>query len=376
MGPLLIGKKKIGIGCCFIVAEAGVNHNGDIDLAKRLIDVAVEAGADAVKFQTFHADDLIIGTAEKAEYQKIATSSGESQYEMIKSLELTDSEFQELFLYAHNKNIIFLSTPFDEKSVDFLDELGVPAFKIPSGELTNIILLKKIAEKRKPVILSTGMADLGEIKRAVEVLQKNGAGEIILLHCTTSYPAPINSVNLRAMETMRREFRLPVGYSDHTEGITIPIAAVAMGAQVIEKHFTLDRTLPGPDHGVSLEPCELKAMIRAIRDVERAFGDGIKRPVPEENSMKRVARRSIVAKADIQAGAVLKASDLAVKRPGTGIEPRYLDLLIHKKAKKPIARDQIITWTWSNESQDTLYQRDTGRLWSHALGFTQDSRSS
>lgn len=344
MEPLFIGNKKIGVGFCFIIAEAGVNHNGDIDRAKRLIDVAVEAGADAVKFQTFHADDFIIGTAEKAEYQKIATSSEESQYEMIKSLELTDSEFQELFLYAHNKNIIFLSTPFDEKSVDFLDKLGVPAFKIPSGELTNTILLKKIAEKRKPVILSTGMADLGEIKRAVEVLQKNGAGEIILLHCTTSYPAPINSVNLRAMETMRREFRLPIGYSDHTEGITIPIAAVAMGAQVIEKHFTLDRTLPGPDHRVSLEPCELKAMIRAIRDVERAFGDGIKRPVPEENSMKRVARRSIVAKADIQAGAVLKASDLAVKRPGTGIEPRYLDLFINKKAKKTIARDQIITW--------------------------------
>ena len=344
MGPLLIGKKKIGVGFCFIIAEAGVNHNGDINLAKQLIDVAVEAGADAVKFQTFHADDFLTQTAEKAEYQKIATSSEESQYEMIKSLELTDSEFQELFLYAHNKNIIFLSTPFDEKSVDFLDKLGVPAFKIPSGELTNIILLKKIAEKRKPVILSTGMADLGEIKRAVEVLQKNGAREIILLHCTTSYPAPIYSVNLRAMETMRREFRLPIGYSDHTEGITIPIAAVAMGAQVIEKHFTLDRTLPGPDHGASLEPCELKAMIRAIRDVERAFGDGIKRPVPEENSMKRVARRSIVAKADIQAGAVLKASDLAVKRPGTGIEPRYLDLFINKKAKKTIARDQIITW--------------------------------
>lgn len=345
MNILTIGDKKIGKDQpCFIIAEAGVNHNGDITLAKQLIEAAVDAGADAVKFQTFRADAIVTFTAEKAAYQKETTASEESQYEMIKQLELTYQEFNELYDYAGSKGIIFLSTPFDEESIGFLDELGVPAFKIPSGEITNILLLKKIAETKKPIILSTGMATLGEVEEAVTHLRQHGARDIILLHCTTSYPASIHSVNLRAMETLRCAFKVSVGYSDHTEGITIPIAAAAMGAKVIEKHFTLDQSLPGPDHRASLEPVELKAMVLAIRDVERAFGDGVKCPCAEEMAIKKVARKSLVASADIQVGDILKKSDLTIKRPGNGIEPKYLDVLIGKRVRKAIFKDQVITW--------------------------------
>ena len=345
MNILTIGDKELGEDQpCFIIAEAGVNHNGDIKLAKRLIDVAIDAEADAIKFQTFRADAVVTYTAEKAAYQKETTTSEESQYEMIKQLELTYPEFRELYDYAMSKEIIILSTPFDEESVEFLDQLGVSAFKIPSGEITNVLLLKKIAETKKPIILSTGMATLGEVEEAVLYLRQHGAQEIILLHCTTSYPAPIHSVNLCAIETMSCAFKVPVGYSDHTEGITIPIAAAAMGAKVIEKHFTLDRSLPGPDHQASLEPDELKAMVQAIRDVERAFGDGVKLPCEEEMAIKNVARRSIVAKIDILGGALIQSEDLAIKRPGTGIEPKYLDVLIGKKARKVIAKDQVFNW--------------------------------
>ncbi|MBR1368140.1 hypothetical protein RJ53_00985 [Methanocalculus chunghsingensis] len=345
MYPIHIADKTISKEHpCFIIAEAGVNHNGDIKLAKQLIDAAVDAGADAVKFQTFRADAVVTSAAEKASYQKETTGSEESQYQMIKQLELTYQEFQELNDYAGSKGIIFLSTPFDEESVDFLDQLGVPAFKIPSGEITNVLLLKKIADKGKPIILSTGMATLGEVEEAVSYLRQHGAQEIVLLHCTTSYPAPFHSVNLRAMETMSCAFKVPVGYSDHTEGITIPIAAVTMGAQVIEKHFTLDRSLPGPDHRASLEPDELKAMVQAIRNSERAFGDGVKCPCEEEKAIKKVARRSIVAKIDIPGGALIQSEDLAIKRPGTGIEPKYMDLLIGKKTRETIYKDQVISW--------------------------------
>lgn len=342
---LQIGDKKIGEDQpCFIIAEAGVNHNGDINLAKRLIDVAVNAEADAVKFQTFRADSIVTVTAEKAAYQKETTASEESQYAMIKQLELTYQEFQELYDYAGSKGIIFLSSPFDEESVDFLDQLGVPAFKISSGEIINFPLLKKIAETKKPIILSTGMATLGEVEEAVTHLYQHGVQELLLLQCTTSYPAPANSVNLRAMETLRCAFKVPAGYSDHTDGITIPIAAAAIGAKVIEKHFTLDRSLPGPDHRASLEPIELKAMVQAIRDVERAFGDGVKCPCAEEMAIKKVARKSLVANADIQVGDILKKSDLTIKRPGTGIEPKYLNVLIGKTARKAIFKDLVITW--------------------------------
>lgn len=329
---------------CFIIAEAGVNHNGDVNLAKRLIDVAVEAGADAVKFQTFHADNIVTCTAEKVGYQKDTTQPDESQYDMLKKLELPDDIFQELSDYAKKQEIIFLSTPFDAESVDLLNQMEVPAFKIPSGEITNFPLLKKIAEKKKTIILSTGMATLGEVEDAFNYLKKCGAKDIILLHCTTSYPAPINSVNLRAMETLRCAFKVPVGYSDHTEGITIPIAAVAMGACVLEKHFTMDRTLPGPDHKVSLEPNELKAMVKAIRDVENARGNGIKGSNVEEEAFKTVARRSIVARCDINVGDKLTESNLAIKRPGTGIEPRYYESIVNKKARIHIPKDQVINW--------------------------------
>jgi N,N'-diacetyllegionaminate synthase len=329
---------------CFIIAEGGVNHNGDVDIAKRLIDAAVAAGADAVKYQTFHAENVVTCTAEKAEYQKSTTSSTESQYDMIKNLELSDDVFWELSEYADRKGIIFLSTPFDEQSVDLLDQIGVPAFKIPSGEITNFPLLKKIAEKNRPIILSTGMATLGEVEDATEYIKACGAEDIILLHCTTSYPAPLHSVNLRAMETLRCAFKVPIGYSDHTEGITIPIAAVAMGAVVIEKHFTLDRSLPGPDHQASLRPQEFQSMVKAIRDVECAQGSGIKSPSLEEEMIKRATRRSIVAKTDIGSGEPLRRGVIAIKRPGTGIEPKYFDMIVDMRAKKTILKDQIITW--------------------------------
>jgi N-acetylneuraminate synthase len=340
-----IADKKIGYDHpCFIIAEAGVNHNGNPDLAKKLIDAAVASGADAVKFQTFHTENVVTSTADKAEYQKSTTPSNESQYDMIKKLELSDDVFFELSDYAKMKGIIFLSTPFDEDSVDLLDQMAVPAFKIPSGEITNFPLLKKIAEKQKPIILSTGMATIGEVEEAFSYLKLYGAEEIILLHCTTSYPAPIHSVNLRAMNTLQCAFKVPVGYSDHTEGITIPIAAVSMGAHVIEKHFTLDRNLPGPDHLASLEVQELCEMVTAMRDVECALGDGIKRPNEKEEAIKKVARRSIVAKTTINEGERLSENLITIKRPGTGIEPKYSEYIIHMKAKKIIEKDQVITW--------------------------------
>jgi N,N'-diacetyllegionaminate synthase len=346
-----IAGKKIGPGhSCFIIAEAGVNHNGDVDLAKRLIDVAVEAGADAVKFQTFHADSIVTCTAKKADYQKNTTPSDESQYDMIRKLELSDAIFLELSEYSKKREIIFLSTPFDEESIDLLNQIDIPAFKIPSGEITNFPLLKRIAEKKKPIILSTGMATLGEVEDAVCYLKKCCAKNIILLHCTTSYPAPVNSINLRAIETLHCAFKVPVGYSDHTEGITIPIAAVAMGACVIEKHFTLDKMLPGPDHKASLEPQELRAMIMAIRDVESARGTGIKEPNEIEEAIKKVARRSIVAQCEIKTGDLLKESDLAIKRPGTGIEPKFIKYILGMRARKNIKRDEILMWdalTWN-----------------------------
>jgi len=328
----------------FIIAEAGVNHNGNVNLAKMLIDAAVAAGADAVKFQTFHADSVITSTAEKAKYQKTTTPSDESQYDMVKKLELSDDIFRELAEYANSRGIIFLSTPFDEESVDLLDKIGVPAFKIPSGEITNFPLLKSIAEKMKPIILSTGMATLGEIEDAVNYVKAHGTEEIVLLHCTTSYPASMKSVNLRAMDTLRCAFQVPVGYSDHTEGITIPIAAVAMGACVLEKHFTLKRSLLGPDHQASIEPQELLAMVTGIRNVEMAIGNGIKGPNEEEEAIKKVVRRSIVAKTDINEGERLRECVLAIKRPGTGIEPKYFDSLITMKTKTHIVKDQVITW--------------------------------
>lgn len=328
---------------CFIIAEAGVNHNGDMGLAKKLIDAAKEAAVDAVKFQTFRAEDVASRQAEKAPYQKETTGSGESQFEMIRKLELSESDFEELSDYARGRGIVFLSSPFDRRSVDLLDRLGVPAFKIASGEITNTPLLRHVARKGKPVILSTGMSTLAEIDEALQVIGREGAKDIVLLHCVSSYPAKAEEANLRAMETLRSAFGLPVGFSDHTLGSTVAIAAVALGAVMLEKHFTLDRGLPGPDHRASLEPKELKLLVKAIREVERAMGDGVKRPTQEEERVKRVARRSIVARCDIPRGTTITEEMLEVKRPGTGIEPRYMDRVVGCIASSLIRRDEILT---------------------------------
>jgi N,N'-diacetyllegionaminate synthase len=328
----------------FITAEAGVNHNGDIGLAKELVDVAKDAGADAVKFQAFKAENVVIKKAEKARYQKEATGSEESQYEMIKKLELTGEDFKELADYANKKGIMFLASPFGKKSVDMLDEIGVPAFKVASGEITNFPLLKYVAKKGKPVILSTGMATLGEIEEALRVIRNQGTHDVVLLHCVTSYPAKVEDVNLRAIQTLKCAFKLPVGFSDHTLGITVPIAAVALGAVLIEKHFTLDRNLLGPDHRASLEPDELKRMVRAIREVEKALGDGVKKPTEDEKRIKKVVRRSIVAKVEIPKETVITEDMLDLKRPGTGIEPKHLNKVIGKIAKRDIKPGELITF--------------------------------
>jgi N-acetylneuraminate synthase/N,N'-diacetyllegionaminate synthase len=338
IGDKLIGEEEP----CFIIAEAGVNHNGSVELAKELIDAAKDAGADAVKFQTFKAENVVIEKAEKAEYQKETTDTEESQYEMIKKLELQENNFKELAEYAKKVGILFLSSPFDKGSVDLLDGMNVPVFKVASGEITNLPLLRHIAKKGKTIILSTGMSTLGEVEEALIVIRNEGIEEVILLHCVSNYPARMGDVNLRAMETLKHAFKIPVGFSDHTVGITAPIAAVALGACIIETHFTLDRNLPGPDHKASLEPDELKKMVKAIRDVEKALGDGIKKPTKEEEEIKKIARRSVVAKVDIPEGAIITEDMLEVKRPGTGIEPKYMEKVIGKRAKVNIYKDELI----------------------------------
>ena len=344
MSKIKVADRLIGEGePCFIIAEAGVNHNGDVNLAKKLIDVAKKAGADAVKFQTFKAEELVTKSADKAEYQKETTSTQQSQYEMLESLTLPEGAYGELKTYAESKGIIFISTPFDKKSVDLLSELGVPAFKVGSGEITNFPLLRHIARKGKSVILSTGMSTLQEVEEAVATIREEGLEDIILLHCVTNYPSQIESTNLRAMATLRQTFSLPVGLSDHTLGVTIPVAAVALGACVIEKHFTLDKKLPGPDHKASLEPDELKRMVKAVKDVEKALGNGVKKPMPEEEENKKVVRRSIVARVDIPQGTVITEEMLDIKRPGTGLEPKFLDMVVGRTAKVTIGQDEIIT---------------------------------
>ena len=328
----------------FIIAEAGVNHNGSLELAKKLIDVAVDAGADAVKFQTFKADKLVSKSAQKAEYQKQTTSATESQYEMIKKLELNESAHHELISYCKQKQIMFLSTPFDHDSIDLLHSFDMPIFKIPSGEITNLPYLQHIGRLGNEVILSTGMADLGEIEDALDILAQSGTPieNITVLHATTEYPCPIEDVNLRAMQTIKAAFGVKVGYSDHTQGIEVPIAAVAMGASVIEKHFTLDRKMDGPDHKASLEPAELKAMVQGIRRVFEALGNGIKKPSKSEVKNMSVARKSIVASRAIKAGEIFSIENLGVKRPGTGISPMRWDEVIGQMAQKDYQSDDLI----------------------------------
>lgn len=345
MRKIRIGDKLVGDNePIFIVAEAGVNHNGNVALGKKLIDLAKDAGADAVKFQTFKTEKIVTSYAEKAGYQKETTGVSELQYEMLKKLELKDEEFMELFNYAKKRSVIFLSSAFDRESVDLLNDLGVPAFKIASGEITNFPLLKYVAEKRKPVILSTGMSTISEIGDALKVIRENGTKDIVLLHCVTSYPAKKEEANLKVIESLRQKFKLPIGFSDHTLGITIPIAAAALGAVIIEKHFTLDKNLPGPDHKASLEPNELKEMINAIRDVEKALGNGVKKLTKQEKEIRKNVRRSVVAKVKISKGTIISEDMLDIKRPGIGIEPKHLNKIIGKKAKKSMEPDELITF--------------------------------
>ena len=328
-----------------IIAEAGVNHNGSIKMAKQLIDVATEAGADIVKFQTFKAGKLVSKAARQAEYQKAnLKNSDDSQYNMLKRLELDEAMHIELIDYCQQKGITFLSTGFDEESVDMLDRLGVPFYKIPSGEITNKPYLQHIARKLKPVVISTGMADLNEIKEALDVLTGEGLdlSMITVLHCNTEYPTPMEDVNLKAMLTIKETFKVKVGYSDHTKGIEVAIAAVAMGAEVIEKHFTLDRNLPGPDHKASLEPDELKAMVSAIRNIELALGDGVKKASKSEIKNITIVRKSIVAIKEIKKGEIFSTQNIAAKRPGNGISPMRWDEIIGEKAIKEFKPDDLI----------------------------------
>ncbi|MCR2060292.1 N-acetylneuraminate synthase [Campylobacter helveticus] len=325
-----------------IIAEAGVNHNGDLNLAKKLIEQAAKAGADVVKFQTFKAEDCVSIKAKKAKYQLENTAKDESQLEMIKKLELSREAHFELMKHCKKHNIAFLSTPFDLESVAFLQSLNLSYFKIPSGEITNLPYLKAVARCKKKVLLSTGMANLAEIEAALEILRKNGTRDITLLHCTTEYPAPFEEVNLNAIKTLKEAFKLKVGYSDHTRGIVAALGAVALGAVVIEKHFTLDKTMEGPDHKASLEPSELKELCEGIRTLEKALGNGIKKASKSEAKNKIIARKSLVAKREIQKGEKFSEQNLTTKRPGSGISAMRYEEYLGKRALKTYKKDELI----------------------------------
>jgi len=340
-----MGNTSLGGNRVQIIAEAGVNHNGSLELAKQLVEAAAKAGADAVKFQTFTADNLVSKQAPKAEYQTQTTNQDESQYEMLKRLELDLDAHKALLQHCLEKGVEFLSTPFDLKSIELLDNLGLKTFKIGSGEITNLPYLRKIGGLGKKIILSTGMADLGEIEDALEVLEQAGTpwDKITVLHCNTEYPTPMQDVNLRAMQTIAAAFPgLQVGYSDHTLGIEVPIAAAAMGARILEKHFTLDKTMEGPDHKASLEPGDLAAMVQAVRNIELAMGTGGKRPSPSELPNKATVRKSIVANQDIHKGEAIRPEMLGVKRPGNGISPMLWDQVLGKVAEKDFQADEQI----------------------------------
>lgn len=330
-----------------IIAEAGVNHNGDLEIAKKLIDVAAAAGADLVKFQTFNAERLVTENAPKADYQKTSADNSESQKAMLRKLELTEVMHQELIDHCALRNIGFFSTGFDIESINLLASFGQELFKIPSGEITNLPYLRHVGKLRKEVILSTGMSSMDEIENAINALEDSGTPRtrITVLHCTTAYPVPMSDVNLQAMQSIRAKFGVDVGYSDHTLGIEISLAAVALGASVIEKHFTLDRTLPGPDHKASLEPAELKSLVDGIRNINEALGDGIKRLMKSEIGNRDVARKSIVARVPISVGQVLSEENITTKRPGTGISPMEWSNLLGKKAHRDYSADELIDET-------------------------------
>ncbi|MDD3626893.1 MAG: N-acetylneuraminate synthase [bacterium] len=345
--PSIKISEKVSIGenrPVFIIAEAGVNHNGKLSLAKKLIDAAKAADADAVKFQTFKAEKLVTASAKQAEYQKKNMGKTVTQFEMLKQLELSKSDFRSLKDYSDKKGIIFLSTPFDIESADFLNSLKVPLFKISSGDLTNLPFLKQIAGFKKPLILSTGMSGLKEVSEAVhEILDINK--KLVLLHCVSNYPCRYEDINLRSIQTLRDKFKLITGYSDHSQGINIPIAAAALGAAVIEKHFTLDTSLPGPDHKASITPEQLKKMVEGIRQVEQALGTGKKMPVKSEEEVKKLVRKSIIAVRDLNTGEKITSDDLEIKRPGTGIEPKYINKVLGSIVKKKIKSGEPVQWS-------------------------------
>ncbi len=326
----------------YIIAEAGVNHNGSFELAKKLVDYAKEAGVDCIKFQTFVSENIVSKKATKAEYQKKHTNADESQLDMLKKLELSFEDFIKLNEYCKEKEIDFMSTAFDFDSIDFLDSLNMPIWKIPSGDITNLPYLVKIAKLEKPVILSTGMSTIEDIEKAIVALKNNGVKDLTVLHCTTEYPTPYCDVNLKAMITIKEKFDVKIGYSDHTKGIEVPISAVALGAMVIEKHFTLDKNMEGPDHKASLEPTELKNMVMAIRNIEKAIGDGIKKPAPSEEKNMAIARKSIIANCNIKKGEVFTEDNLAIKRPGSGISPMNWYDVLGKEAKRDFEEDELI----------------------------------
>jgi N-acetylneuraminate synthase/N,N'-diacetyllegionaminate synthase len=341
-GVVRIGPKEIGRSV-IVVAEAGVNHCGSLGRALRMVDEAARAGADAIKFQTYIAEKVASNRAPRADYQ-VKTARGKTQLEMLKSLELSRKDFVWISRRARMRGIVFFSTPFDYESVDLLEALEVPAYKVGSGEITNLPFLEYMAKKAKPIIVSTGMSYLDEVGDAVSAIRKQGNDRIVLLHCVSSYPADPAESNLRAMQTLREAFGVPVGFSDHTTGIEVALAAAALGAVIIEKHFTLSRRLPGPDQKASLEPKEFKKMVEGIRLVERAQGSSVKEPTKEEQKMRLIARRSIVASIDIREGQLITEDAVNLKRPGTGIQPRELSLLIGKRATRDIKRDEVLTW--------------------------------
>lgn len=325
-----------------IIAEAGVNHNGSMDLAKQMVKAAKEAGADYIKFQTFVPEKLVSKYAPKADYQKKSTGTEDNQLQMLKKLALTQQDFIHLKQYCLELGIGFLSTPFDLDSIDFLGKLDMDFWKLPSGEVTNYPYLKKIGETKKKVVMSTGMCNLKEIGEAVSVLEENGTKDITLLHCNTEYPTPFSDVNLLAMHHIHRELHKPVGYSDHTVGIEVAIAAAALGAVVIEKHFTLDKTMEGPDHAASLNPDELKQMIHAIRNIEKSMGDGVKRRTSSEEKNLAAARKSLVAKTSIRKGEIFTVDNLTVKRPGSGKSPMKWEEILGTRAEKDYEMDELI----------------------------------
>jgi N,N'-diacetyllegionaminate synthase len=327
---------------CLVIAEAGVNHNGSVDMAHQLVDVAASIGADAVKFQTFKAENLVTTTAPKADYQQKSTDVAESQLDMLRKLELDADAHVALLKHCRDKDIIFLSTPFDEPSADLLDQLGVPAFKTPSGEITNLPYLQHVASKGKPVITSTGMSYLSEVEAAVRVIENTGNHQLILLHAVSNYPAAPQDINLRAMHTMSAAFGYWAGYSDHTVGVEVPLAAIALGARVLEKHFTLDRSLPGPDHQASMQPGELASLIQGIRMVEAALGHGRKVPAASEANTAAVARKSLIAACEIPADTLITEDMIAIKRPGTGLPPGFRDVLVGLRTRVAISKDALL----------------------------------